>query len=129
MKAVILALTILLIAGCTTQPVKSVDDHAVFNTHNSMTQESLGKYIHKAAQQIGWKVTQDAPGHMVAEIKPRDKHFVAIDIYYDNDSYSIHYKASSNMKYNAEQNIIHRNYNNWVSNLVKTIDSIIFLNS
>ncbi|MBN3564219.1 hypothetical protein [Aliamphritea spongicola] len=126
MKAVFLALTMLFIAGCTTQPIKNVDDHAVFNANNSMTQDSLGKHIHRAASQLGWSIKQSNAGHMVAEIKPRGKHFVAIDIYYDNDSYSIHYKKSSNMKYDAEKNVIHRNYNNWVANLVKRIDQSTF---
>ena len=129
MKAVILALSVLFLAGCTTQPVKNVDDHTIFNSNSSMTQEHLGKYIQRAAKELGWKIKQNAPGHLIAEIKPRGKHFVAIDIYYDNDSYDIHYKASTNMKYEAEKNVIHRNYNNWVANLVKRIDQSTFNDS
>ena len=128
MKAVILALSVIFLVGCNTQPIKTIDDQAVLYTEKPLNQEALGKYIKAAAIHRGWKPKQIEPGHIVAEIRPRNKHFVAIDIFYDNDSYSIHYKDSANMKYQADNNTIHKNYNRWIANLTQAIDSVIYKN-
>jgi hypothetical protein len=46
-----------------------------------------------------------------------DPHVVTSKITYDDDSFSIDYVSSSNMRYDAEDGTIHRNYNRWVANL------------
>jgi hypothetical protein len=44
-------------------------------------------------------------------------HMAKVDIRYDTSVFSITYADSDNLKYNAEKNKIHRNYNSWVQNL------------
>ena len=86
MKAVFLALTMLFIAGSTTQPIK----HAA---------ASCGPFLAKRVNELGqpWKTysqsrqpawldnqTKQRRGYGLLEIKPRGKHFAAIDFYYDH---------------------------------------------
>jgi len=40
-----------------------------------------------------------------------------VDIAYDTKAFSITYKDSSNLQYDAAKSEIHKNYNGWVQNL------------
>ena len=44
-----------------------------------------------------------------------------VDITHDTKVFSITYKDSVNLDYNAENKTIHRNYNGWIRNLEKGI--------
>ncbi|MEI8617992.1 hypothetical protein P4S63_15015 [Pseudoalteromonas sp. B193] len=48
-------------------------------------------------------------------------HQLTVDIAYDKTAYSINYKDSINLNYNGKK--IHRQYVNWVSNLIRHIDA------
>ncbi len=62
----------------------------------------------------GWIPKVIAPGHVEARLLVRS-HMVAVDIEFDETTYSITYKDSDNLRYKNGK--IHRNYNRWVANL------------
>jgi hypothetical protein len=75
-----------------------------------------------AAQQRGWRVQRTGEiGHIVAELQQRS-HRAAIDIRFDQRSYSITYRDSTDLLYDRRNNTIHRNYNYWLRNLAADID-------
>jgi hypothetical protein len=49
-------------------------------------------------------------------------HEAQVDITYESGQYSIKYRSSQNLNYDAQKNTIHRNYNNWIDYLRKDID-------
>ena len=51
----------------------------------------------------------------------RSKHFAMVEIPYTVDKYSIIYRDSRELDYNAKWQRIHRNYNKWVINLSDSI--------
>ena len=69
----------------------------------------------------GWTPVLDGENKIVASILVRSKHYAEIEIPYSDREYSILYKASKNLNYNAEKRKIHRNYNKWVVMLSSSI--------
>lgn len=58
------------------------------------------------------------PGVLEGTLNLRS-HMAKIEIQYNNNSYSILYKDSSNLNYDGTK--IHSNYNGWIQNLQKAI--------
>jgi hypothetical protein len=44
-------------------------------------------------------------------------HVAVVGVDYDPSKYSIRYKDSTNLRYDAETGVIHKNYNSWIQNL------------
>lgn len=84
------------------------------------TMDEIEQAIEDAASERGWEVTKEAEGHLLGVLHIRD-HRADVDIVYDESSFSIEYRDSSNLGYDAERDTIHRNYNNWVRNLENDI--------
>ncbi|MCL2334669.1 MAG: hypothetical protein FWC57_01240 [Endomicrobia bacterium] len=78
------------------------------------------KAILAGAKKRGWIASKTADGEIEAVLNIR-VHMIAVTIKYAKDGYTIEYKNSSEMKYNAKKNVIHSKYNNWVENLDKSI--------
>jgi len=79
--------------------------------------------IARAAKQRGWTVAPGKGNELIASILVRNRHYAEVSITYTTTSYSIKYRDSRELKYNAAKNTIHRNYNRWILNLSKTIKS------
>jgi len=69
----------------------------------------------------GWNMLAVAPGRISGILDVRNKHHVEIRIDYDINSYSITYLNSRGLM--AENGMIHRNYNRWITNLESAIRS------
>lgn len=82
------------------------------------TAEDVQKAILTAAEQRGWSARVIKPGLILANISVRT-HSATIEIPYSSTSYSIDYKDSQNLDYDGTD--IHRNYNNWVVRLSRSI--------
>lgn len=80
------------------------------------TMENIEKAIIRAGLTLGWKVTPTGPGKAEAVLVLR-RHRVIVDITYDTKSYSVNYKDSVNVDYDAQNKTIHSNYNGWIRNL------------
>ena len=100
----------------------------VYNVQNAPIQLKQGtsvdkvyKAIKQAGHMRGWRVSKVSPGVAKAFIDVRGKHQATVLITYNKSEYSIEYQDSANLKFNAENNTIHKNYNSWVKNLDRDI--------
>lgn len=110
-RIAVLLVAVLVSVGCArVQPVYNVPDTAV-DVSSDNGAEEIRKAILAGAQAKGWRVEEVGPGHMIARVAVRT-HTATVDIYYDNDSYSIQYRDSSDLMYDGSN--IHRNYNKWI---------------
>ena len=81
--------------------------------------EQVSKAIRAALAGRGWTVTSEEPGHIVSTLNVRE-HMAKIDIVYDVQTITIKYLESGELMYAEKkgQRVIHRNYLNWILNLV-----------
>lgn len=109
------------LAGCRTATLYNVDKQPYGVGAVSQQQlKAVEQAIISAGTQLGWTVTPQAPGRLLGTLRLRD-HVARVDIYYDNNNFSIFYKDSENLKYH--NGIIHKNYNSWVVNLSNKIQA------
>lgn len=77
----------------------------------------------KARKWIPTSNPKNKDSSILASILVRGQHYVEVDITYSASSYSITYRDSREMKYNAEKGTIHKKYNQWVNLLSNEIQS------
>lgn len=106
--------------GCRTNPVRDIVDAPVTSSSKA-TMADVGKTIKQAGTALGWGMREIKPGHIVGTLYLRD-HMAKVDIKYNKKTYSISYKDSAELGYDGTS--IHKNYNSWVSNLDKRIQSM-----
>lgn len=128
LKVMFFACLILIVSGCkTTIPMPSYLNQPITNYGNSeLTQQQVEKSIIQAAISKGWKSVKVEEGKIRATLNIR-KHRLDILITYDNKLVSIEYIDSANLKYNGKE--IHRQYANWVSSLLNTINALVVVNN
>lgn len=121
-KIVIIALSaaLLVLSGCRSAPVYDVDDAEVVASTGQTSADSVRKAIVRAGGSLGWVMKNAGKGKLVGTLMLR-KHVAIVDIDYSAKSYSIHYKDSQNLNYDGTN--IHNNYNGWVQNLNRAIQS------
>jgi len=115
------ALAILLLA-CTGNPIRNVEDAPVNASNANYDLSDVSKAIKSAGTALGWQMKEQTPGHIVGTLHVRS-HMAQVDITYTLDEYSITYKDSQNLKYDAGAGTIHRNYNGWIQNLTNGINA------
>ena len=109
-KILFILLSVLALAACNSTPIYNVDQSSV---PAGLTAMQVEKNIVKALVQKGWQVKTNTDGIILAEILVRT-HTAKIEISFDASHYSINYVNSTNLKYDANKNTIHKNYNNWI---------------
>jgi hypothetical protein len=120
MKKIILVLfSVFLLAACKSTAIYNVEQAQV---PAGLSFKQVEKTIIKALIQKGWKVQANANGVILADIIVRT-HTAKIEIMFDASNYSIRYIDSTNLKYNAKKNTIHKNYNNWIIYIDRLIQS------
>ena len=100
-------------AAMAIKPVKDVIDAPV---PAGLSLEQIKAAIIKGGALRKWAVREESPGVLEGILHIRS-HVVKVNIKYNQSSYSIIYKDSVNMKYNADSHKIHKNYNSWVNYL------------
>lgn len=109
----ILIVLALAAAGCRSYPT-------VYEVKNQPVALAPGKTMRQAILQAGrgrrWMMHEVRPGLMEARLLVRS-HEVTVHIPYTQDTFSIEYVDSNNMKYDPKTNRIHRKYKQWVRNL------------
>ncbi|HIL87055.1 MAG: hypothetical protein ABGW72_00200 [bacterium] len=115
-KISVIVVSLALLVGCGTAPVRNVDS-AMIPGENSIS--TVEKAISRAGAGLGWVMTKKSDGNIVGKLALRS-HLAVIDITYDKSSYSIKYVDSTNLNYSGGE--IHTNYNGWISNLQKAIN-------
>ncbi|MGH7146370.1 MAG: hypothetical protein ACREIJ_00500 [Nitrospiraceae bacterium] len=115
---VLLASFVLVVAvGCRTGPIIDVKDAAIpAAVGQNLSLDEVAKGIVSAGAKHGWSMKIESPGHIVGSLMLRS-HMAVVDIPYTTTAYSIVYKDSRNLKYNADSKTIHSNYSGWVRNL------------
>jgi hypothetical protein len=85
--------------------------------------EQVSKAIRAALAGRAWAVTSEEPGHIVSTLNVRE-HMAKIDIVYDLQTITIKYLESGELMYAQKkgQRMIHRNYLNWILNLVNDMN-------
>lgn len=86
----------------------------------TLTLEQVRKEIITAGIAAGWEMKDSKPGEILATLNIRS-HQAIVAIPYTNKDYSILYKDSSNLKYDAQAQTIHKNYTGWIQKLDTTI--------
>jgi hypothetical protein len=123
MKKIPLVIAALLaLSACSTSvPMRNFDSNPVPQTTNTPhTSETVKTNILKACIKLGWSCRSDQEGKILGKLDIR-KHQLRVDISYNEKQYAINYKDSINLDYNGKK--IHRQYVNWVSNLMRNIDA------
>ena len=85
-----------------------------------LTLDQVGKAIMDAGIGLKWIMVVTKPGQIVATHNARS-HTAIVDIAYDTKTYSMTYKDSVNLNYNAEKQTIHEAYSGWIRNLDNAI--------
>lgn len=93
---------------------------------NPVTLDALARAIAAGCARRGWVCEVTSPGEIKGLLNIRS-HRAEVRIPYDSNKYSILYVSSENLRYDAEEKTIHRNYNKWVANLRNDINSAIAL--
>ena len=121
--AALLAVCFALFAiGCRIAPIYNVNGDAINANKPNLTMSDVRGAIIQAGAELGWQMKPTAPGLIVGTLQLRD-HVAVVDITYDTKSYSINYKDSNNLQYDAAKGEIHKNYNGWIQNLESRIRS------
>ena len=103
MKRVLLTFslfTMVVISGCLA-PLKNVTESAITTgSEKSASITKLGEAVIRAGGALGWRMQRIKPGHIVGTLFLRS-HMAAVDITFNEDTYSIMYKNSSNLSFSG----------------------------
>ena len=82
--------------------------------------EQIRAALQAAGAARGWQITPAGNGKALAVLNVRGKHSVSTEITYGPGKYSIKYRDSNNMNYEAGDGAgtIHPKYNAWVQTLI-----------
>lgn len=121
---VLLCVMFIAVVGCRGggQIYNVKDAPVVTATGKEATLDQITKAIVEAGSGLGWTMAVVKPGQIVGTLHIRS-HTAIVEIPYTTKTYSIIYKDSTNLKYDAEKQTIHENYRGWIQNLDKTIKS------
>ena len=115
------ALAMLLMAcGVALRTIHNVQDAPVNVSSPVYDLSDLTKAIRWAGIELGWKMQEEVPGHIVGTFV-KGRHVAIVDITYTREQYSINYRSSRYLDYRGDR--IHRNYNAWVRYLAVAIDA------
>ncbi|MGL6352137.1 MAG: hypothetical protein ACRC2U_20355 [Aeromonas sp.] len=117
LKIIISALTLVLVAGCSTsQPVMNLTNSQV---PSSLSESDVSRAIINASVSKKWVMREERPGLITGHIQVR-QHQANISIPYNTTNYSINYVSSVNLD-DKGKGKIHRNYNRWINGLNQAI--------
>ena len=124
MRVLMLVVAALLLVGqgCrTTAPTLNVTNAPLGTPPGSrLTLEDVSRAIWAAGKRLGWEMQQVRPGELTGTLNVR-KHQAVVAITHDTSTFSINYRGSLNLRQHDGE--IHRNYNNWVNNLARSIQA------
>ncbi|NJO67541.1 MAG: hypothetical protein HC826_00770 [Rhodospirillales bacterium] len=116
---VLIVCGLLLVAACTGKPLYNVES-APLNAPETASLDDIQRGIIRAGAMRGWQMTPIEPGYVQGTLNRRS-HTAVIDVRFDEDSYSILYKDSTNLNYDGES--IHGAYNQWIQYLQTDINA------
>jgi hypothetical protein len=116
---VLAGIVIAMLGGCRSAGIYNVSAAPVV-ANKAVSMDDVQKAIIRAGAGLGWQMKPVEPGLIVGTLTLRT-HMAMVNVKYDTKTYSITYKDSSNLDYTGDS--IHKNYNGWVTNLDRGIQS------
>lgn len=116
---VLAGIVIAMLGGCRSAGIYNVSAAPVA-ANKAVSMDDVQKAIIRAGAGLGWQMKPVEPGLIVGTLTLRT-HMAMVNVKYDTKTYSITYKDSSNLDYTGDS--IHKNYNGWVTNLDRGIQS------
>lgn len=109
-------------------PIVNVENAAIVTASGQVPSlEAVATAIRTAGASQGypWTASGDSAGKLVLTTIVRHKHTVVINVTFDTKTYSIHYDNSVNMNFKKKKysEVIHPNYNVWVSQLRQAMEA------
>ncbi|MGE4544457.1 MAG: hypothetical protein AB7D06_10165 [Pedobacter sp.] len=109
--------------GCTSKYlVNFTDQYYSMSGKTGPSLATIDKAIKEAGARRHWMMETAEPGHIIGLLRVR-QHVASVDIRFDRQKFSITYRSSENLNYNASRNTIHGRYNTWVTYLRNDIQS------
>ncbi len=120
----LLLVPVLSLAACKRAPLVNVES-APLGAPASATLDQVAEAIRRAANSLGWELTERSPGHFVGRLVVAGKHTAVASITYDTRIFSIIYESSNNLNFKVERAVtyIHPNYMVWVGRLKQRIQT------
>jgi hypothetical protein len=122
MKRYIIAAVVAVgLIACAAVPIMNVDNAVVPAPGGKQpSAEQVRMAILRAGGALGWQMKEEGPNKLVGTLVLRN-HTAVVDIPYSPTSYSIKYRSSINLDESGGN--IHKNYNGWIQNLTKGINT------
>ena len=113
-------LELFVLSGCRTSTIYNATYHS-FEVIKGTSEDEIYRDIKNAGTSLGWMITKVKPGLAQGKLNIRENTAI-VDIPYSTKSYSINFKSGSDsLKYDPSKNTIHKQYNQWISRLDKSI--------
>lgn len=108
-------------AGCRTAPLENVE-RAPLSIRRPVPLHEVEQAIQRGGERLGWTIDVLCPGRLRGTLHVRS-HEAVVDIVLWGGWYNIRYRESTNLDYEPSSHTIHKNYNQWVDELNKAIQS------
>lgn len=109
------------ISGCTLAPIQNVNEAVVaVPSGKAVTNDQVRTAIVRAGAALGWQIKDEGSNMLVGTLKLRS-HTAVVEIPYSTKSYSIKYRSSIDL--DEKDGMIHKNYNGWIQNLTRGINT------
>ena len=114
----------MIVAPAEAAPINKLENLAIPTRADGtrFTLDEVRALIMQGCTRRDWKPEFEGNSRITCSILVRGRHYVKVDIPFNESDYSILYLESEEMNYNAARQSIHRKYNGWVKNLQMMID-------
>lgn len=114
----VVGLAVVMMTGCRSggQIYEVKDTPVQTATGKAASMEDVQKAIIGAGAKLGWIMAVAKPGEIIGTLNVRT-HTAIVTIPFSEKTYSILYKDSTNLKYDADKQTIHANYSGWIQRL------------
>ncbi len=106
-------------ASCNTVPLSDPDP---LTYSDSLPLDEVTAAIHRSLDADHWNVVEEAPARLIADRLFHGKHLIVLEIEYGDGRVKLKYFSSENMSYDPTEEMIHKDYVDWVEGLARTID-------
>lgn len=117
----LIASLLLLLTGCKATPVLNIEEAAIMTAAENVSAKDIAGAIVRAGSSLGWVMRPKKDSNEIIGILNLRTHMAKISVKYTDEFYSIKYLDSANLNYDGTN--IHKNYNGWITNLNRSIQT------
>jgi hypothetical protein len=128
MKKILAVLALIVLAVPAVFAARLAALTTIDETISAQSDAAVGKAIWEACKKRKWEPVKKSDNEIIATLHYR-QHVVSVSIAFSKDGYSIAYKDSLNMNYNAQRNAIHPSYLRWTDSLSRDIRNQLYKNA